>query len=39
MLKIKSILELFVPLQRYSLIKDGKEIEINSKIDLENIWK
>lgn len=39
MLKIKSILELFVPLQRYSLIKEGKEIEINSKIDLENIWK
>jgi len=39
MIKIKSILELFIPLQRYSLIKEGKEIEINSKIDLENICK
>ena len=37
--KIKEVLLIFSPLQRYSLIKDGKEIDINSKIDLENIWK
>jgi hypothetical protein len=38
-LKIKKIIKLFEPLQRYSLIKNGKIIDINSKIDLENIWK
>ena len=38
-LKIKRIIQIFSPLQRYSLIKEGKEIEINSKIDLGNIWK
>jgi hypothetical protein len=38
-LKIKSVLDIFTPIQRYSLIKDGKEVDINSKIDLENIWK
>lgn len=37
--KVKNTLEIFTPLQKYSLIKDGKEIDINSKIDLENIWK
>jgi hypothetical protein len=37
--KIRKILKTFTPLQKYSLIKDGIEIEINSKIDLENIWK
>lgn len=37
--KIKEILQIFSPLQRYSLIKEGREIDINSKIDLENIWK
>jgi hypothetical protein len=36
--KIKNILNTFSPLQRYSLIKNGKLIDINSKIDLENIW-
>ena len=37
--KIKRIIKMFEPLQRYSLIKDGKIIDINSKIDLEKIWK
>lgn len=37
--KVKKTLEVFIPLQKYSLIKDGKQIDINSKIDLENIWK
>ena len=37
--KIKKIIEIFLPLQKYSLIKDNKVIEINSKIDLGNIWK
>jgi hypothetical protein len=38
-IKIKKIIKNFEPLQRYSLIKNGKIIDINSKIDLENIWK
>lgn len=38
-LKIKNIIKKFIPLQKYSLIKNGKEIDINSKIDLEKIWK
>jgi hypothetical protein len=38
-LKIKKIVNKFQPLQKYSLIKNGKFIDINSKIDLENIWK
>jgi hypothetical protein len=37
--KIEKIIETFKPLQRYSLIRDGREVDINSKIDLENIWK
>ncbi len=37
--KIKRIIKMFEPLQRYSLTKDGKIIDINSKIDLEKIWK
>lgn len=37
--KVKSIVRLFSPLQKYSLIKDNKVIDINSKINLENIWK
>jgi hypothetical protein len=37
--KIEGIIKKFKSLQKYSLIKDGKEIDINSKIDLENIWK
>jgi hypothetical protein len=37
--KIGNILKLFIPLQKYSLKKDGKVIDINAKIDLEKIWK
>lgn len=37
--KVKKTIETFIPLQKYSLIKEGKEVDINSKIDLENIWK
>lgn len=37
--KVKKIIDIFQPIQKYSLIKDGKVIDINSKIDLENIWK
>lgn len=36
--KVKLTLKIFAPLQRYSLVKNGKSIDINSKIDLENIW-
>lgn len=38
-IKIEKIIASFIPLQKYSLIRDGREIDINSKIDLENIWK
>jgi hypothetical protein len=38
-LKVKNIVDKFTPLQKYSLIRNGKVIDINSKIDLENIWK
>lgn len=38
-IKIKDILNKFLPIQKYSLIRDGKIIDINSKIDLQNIWK
>ncbi len=37
--KIKKIVDIFLPLQKYSLVRNGKIIDINSKIDLENIWK
>jgi len=37
--KVKKIVDMFLPLQKYSLIRNGKVIDINSKIDLENIWK
>lgn len=37
--KVQKIIDQFQPLQKYSLIKDGKVIDINSKIDLEKIWK
>lgn len=37
--KIEKILKIFLPLQKYSLIRDGKVIDINSRIDLETIWK
>jgi hypothetical protein len=37
--KIKDIMCLFVPIQKYSLIKNNKVIDINAKINLEKIWK
>lgn len=37
--KVKKIVKIFSPLQKYSLIKNGKVVDINSKIDLEKIWK
>lgn len=37
--KITKILKMFLPIQNYTLIKNGKIIEITSKIDLEKIWK
>jgi len=37
--KIRNIVKIFQPMQIYSLIRDNKVIEINSKIDLEKIWK
>jgi len=37
--KIDSIVERFLPMQRYSLVKNGRSIEMNSKINLQNIWK
>lgn len=39
MKKVKKIISIFSPIQRYSLIKNGRVIEIESKIDLEKIWK
>lgn len=36
---IKDIIDEFASIQKYSLIKNGKIIELNSKIDLEKIWK
>ncbi len=38
-IKIKEVLNMFLPIQKYSLKKNGRIIDINSKIDLENIWK
>lgn len=38
-LKLKSVIKTFLPLQRYSLKKDGKIVEMNSKINLCKIWK
>jgi hypothetical protein len=37
--KVKNILKTFQPMQKYSLIKNSRVIDINSRIDLENIWK
>jgi len=39
MKKMKDVIKVFLPLQRYSLKKDGKVVEMNSKINLEKIWK
>lgn len=37
--RIRKIIKMFQPIQKYSLKRDGKVIDINSKIDLEKIWK
>jgi hypothetical protein len=37
--KVNKIVEEFLPMQKYSLMQSGNIIEMNSKIDLENIWK
>lgn len=37
--KIGKIIDMMAPMQKYSLVKDGKTIEISNKINLENIWK
>lgn len=37
--KVKKIVNLFQPIQKYSLRKGSKVIEINSQIDLEKIWR
>ena len=37
--KTDDIVKKFIPLQRYSLIKNGRVIEISSKINLQEIWK
>ena len=37
--KVLNVVKMFQPIQKYSLKKDGKVIDINSKIDLEKIWK
>lgn len=37
--KIEKIISMFQPIQKYSLKRGNKVIEITSKIDLEKIWK
>lgn len=37
--KVKNIVKKISPIQKYSLKKGNKVIDINSKIDLEKIWK
>lgn len=37
--KIKKIVKLFQPIQKYSLRKGNRVIDLNSKINLEEIWK
>lgn len=37
--KIRSIVKMFNPIQKYSLKRGNKIIDMNSKIDLEKIWK
>jgi hypothetical protein len=39
MRKMREVVKTFLPLQKYSLKKDGKVVEMNSKINLEKIWK
>ena len=37
--KIRKVIKMFQPIKKYSLKRGDKVIEINSKIDLEKIWK
>lgn len=37
--KVDSIVESFIPMQRYSLVKNSRVIEMSSKINLQEIWK
>jgi hypothetical protein len=37
--KVNSIVNTFLPIQKYSLKKGNDIIDINSKINLEKIWK
>lgn len=37
--KVRKIIKMFQQLLKYSLIKEGKVIELKSKINLEKIWK
>lgn len=37
--KVRKIVKSFSPIQKYSLKRGNRVIEINSKIDLEKIWK
>jgi len=37
--KTDDLVKLFIPLQRYSLVKNNKVIEMSSKINLQEIWK
>ena len=37
--KTDNLVRRFIPLQRYSLIKNNKVIEMSSKINLQEIWK
>ena len=37
--KVDSIVAAFQPLQRYSLVKNNRVIEMSSKINLQEIWK
>jgi hypothetical protein len=37
--KIRKIVKMFNPIQKYSLKRGNKIIDMNSKIDLEKIWK
>ena len=36
---VQTIVKAFSPIQRYSLKKDGKVVEMTSKINLEKIWR
>jgi len=37
--KVEQVIEMFQPMQKYTLIKGNKIIDIDPQIDLENIWK